>query len=54
MVSPRTRNLLRANAKSLRSYWSSTSRRRIERCSRSSPLLNIRSCLEYCSGEPRP
>ena len=42
------------SAKSLRSYCSSTSRRRIERWSRSSPTFSISSCFAYISGEPRP
>ena len=50
IVSPRTRNLLRVKPKSLRSYCSSTRRRRISRWSRSSPGLSMRSCLPYCSG----
>ena len=54
IVSPRTRNLLRVNPKSLRSYCSSTSRRRISRWSRSSPGLSISSCLPYCSGRTEP
>ena len=46
--------LVAGERQSLRSYCSSTSRRRIERWSRSSPTSSIRSCFAYISGEPRP
>ena len=55
MVSPRTRNLLRAKAKSLRSYCSSTRRPRIARWSRSSPTSRIRRLLRRTpSGRAEP
>src|SRR5215210_3940400 len=54
MVSPRTRNLLRAKAMSFRSYMSSTRRARIARWSRSSPTSRISDCLAYSCGAPQP
>ena len=54
MVSPRTRNLFRTNAMSLRSYCSSTRRLRISRWSCSSPTFSVSSWVAYVSGEPRP
>lgn len=54
MVSPRTRNVPRVNAWSLRVYWMSTKRRSNWSRSISSPTFSGTIRSTYSCGVPRP